>query len=802
MDTSRRAIGRGGRTGAADSAEPLFRAVRQNRPGPRGSIFLLALGLLLFFCLPHPAVSGSLPEYKPIAGGIVVRGGYGTLRVEVCDAGVVRVTAVPGPLLPDRESLVVVNPCQDEDFQVKAEAGALTLTTPSLVVKIDPVTGKVSFQGPAGGLVLAEDSAPRKFAPVEIAGDRGYAMGFSFASSPGENYYGLGQYKHGRMRLNGMSLVLEQKNTQIATPFFVSSKGYGVLVDNYSRMKFAAPGNSVNLECAMGDAVDYYFFYGPSLDRVIAGYRRLTGPAPLFPRWAYGMFQSKCIYSTSRKIERVVNEYREREIPMDVIVQDFLSWPPLYAWGSNRFDPLRWPDLDAYVQAVHNRNAKVMISVWPIYERGSKNYREMKRAGYLLNRSYLGFLYDPYNPGAREMYWGHIRDQILVHGYDALWLDATEPEIWKEDNRTWLGSGARYYNPYALMTTRAVYEGWRRDLPDKRLFILTRSAFAGQQRYAAAAWSGDIANSFAMLRLQIPAGLNFCLAGMPYWNTDIGGFLTKPFLPVMTKPELFVRWFQYGVFCPIFRVHGFRPNNELWSYGKAAEQILVDYDRFRYRLLPYIYSQAWQVTCRGSTLMRALVMDFPDDPKAADITDQFMFGPAFLVCPVTREGADSRKVYLPRGADWYDFYTGELIPGGQTIEAPAPLSQIPLYVRAGSLVPLAPPAQYTGQIPGDAIELRIYPGAAAAFTLYDDDGSSYAYERGEYSEIPIQWDNAARTLRIGGRQGTFPKMKGKLAFAVQCVRPGHGVGHGREENPTRVIGYEGAAKAESIECAP
>jgi len=765
----------------------------------RGLMFFFWASLFVIICLPQKTLtSGTSSKYETLPAGIVVRGDFGSLRVEVCNPGVIRVTASPGDAAPEPESLVVVSPCNYEEFIVEEKTGEITLATESLKTKIDTGTGKVRFLNQDGGLILAEDSDPRNFEPVEIVSDHGYAMDFSFASSPGESYYGLGQREYDRMRLNNRSLDLVQRNTKIAIPFFVSNRGYGVMVDNYSRMNFEFDDNSIRIKCALGDNVDYYFMYGPSLDKVVSAYRDLTGPAPMFPRWAFGLFQSKAIYSTSAKMERVINEYRCKGYPVDVIVQDFFSSAPLYRWGSHNFDPLRWPDPEGFVARLHEQNAKVMVSVWPNFEWGSNNYRDMKNSGYLFDQEkFGGNYYDPYNPGARELYWEQIRDQILVHGYDALWLDSTEPPGLSEEIQTFLGSSARYHNTYSLMTTRGIYEGWRRDVPDKRLFILTRSAFSGQQRYAAASWSGDIQNDFDTLRGQIPAGLNFCLSGVPYWTTDIGGFWG----PEMTKAEVFVRWFQYGAFCPIFRVHGVRANNELWSYGEEAEQILVDYDRFRYRLLPYIYSLSWQVTSRGYTLKRALVMDFPDDSEAVDLEDQFMFGPAFLVCPVTKEGAVSRNVYLPSDADWYDFYTGERIKGGQAIEADAPLSQMPLFVRAGAIVPLGPEVQHTGQLPGDTIELRIYPGADADFTLYDDDGLSYAYERGEYSEIPIHWDDAKQTLRIGDRKGTFPQMKEKMTFNIVCVNPGRGIGHGAEANPERALIYEGQATEVSLECA-
>jgi alpha-D-xyloside xylohydrolase len=430
-----------------------------------------------------------------------------------------------------------------------------------------------------------------------------------------------------------------------------------------------------------------------------------------------------------------------------------------------------------------------MISVWPFFRPGSPVYDDMDKRGYFIARTKVGgfhpagqALYDAFNPAARAYYWDLMKRALFDIGVDAWWLDTTEPETEGREegillsNQVAIGSGARYANLYPLMATAAVYDGQRGASDEKRVFILSRSAFAGAQRNSVAAWSGDIISDFETFRRQIPAGLNYSLSGLPYWTTDIGGFiLGRPSDPAYR--ELFVRWFQYGTFCPIFRVHGTRaPNeNELWSYGPEAQEILTKYDNLRYRLLPYIYSLAWRVTSESYTLMRPLVMDYRADETARRIGDQFLFGPALLVNPVTDPGVDSRRLYLPP-SQWFDFWTGRRMSGGKFINAASPLETLSLYVRAGSIVPMGPILQYSGEKPGDPIELRIYPGADAEFTLYEDEGDSYRYEKGDYATIRMHWDETKRTLTIGNREGKFPGMIERRTFNIVWVVDGHGIG--------------------------
>ena len=459
-----------------------------------------------------------------------------------------------------------------------------------------------------------------------------------------------------------------QENTNISIPFFVSSRGYGLLWNNSSVSRFNTRcAQYVYLDADVADTIDYYFLYGPELDQVIAGYRELTGQAPLFGKWAYGFWQCKNRYKSQAEILGIAQKYRDLGIPIDDIVQDWFWWTKMGAFTFNA----NYPDPKAMVDTLHREHFHVMISVWPTFVPDTAEFETFDRNGWFLHKNDAATwppgagLYDPFNPGARAGYWKLIKGALFDRGFDAWWLDTTEPEtLFQEDNvmtlvHTAMGSGARYANIYPLMTTMGVYEGQRQATDDKRVFILSRSAAPGMQRYAAATWSGDIFSTWQSLRRQIPAGLNYVLSGLPYWTTDIGGFLDGDTNDPAYR-ELFVRWFEYGSVCPIFRVHGTRVNdqNELWSYGNQAQSILTKYDTLRYRLLPYIYSTAWRVTHEGYTLMRPLVMDFRNDPTAREIGDQFLFGPALLVNAVTEPRATARRLYLPAGT-WYDFWTGQ-----------------------------------------------------------------------------------------------------------------------------------------------
>jgi alpha-D-xyloside xylohydrolase len=545
------------------------------------------------------------------------------------------------------------------------------------------------------------------------------------------------------------------------------------------------------LRSPVADAVDYVVFAG-NADKVIGAYRKLTGPAPLMPEWAYGYIHCRERFKSQQEILDTAAEFRRRGLPMDLIVQDWQYWGK-YGWNAMRFDEKFYPDPAAMVRELHGMGARFMVSVWSKIGTNSEVGKQFVAGNYFIpGTQWVDF----FNPDAAVLYWSNFSKGLLSLGIDAWWLDATEPE--NDDvagRRTFLGPGDRVRDIYPLFVTKTVYAGQRRDAPEKRVFILTRSAFSGEQRYAAATWSGDIGSDWETLRRQIPAGLDYMAAGLPYWTTDCGGFF-RPSGQYTDAGyhELFIRWFEYATFCPLQRVHGYRTDTEFWRFGTNVEQQAHRYLDLRCRLLPYIYSQAARVTFDGSTLMRPLVMDFTGDATALDQKYEYMFGPAFLVSPVLEGGATNWPVYLPKNdGGWIDFWTGEKLAGGQTVKAASPLGQIPLHVRAGSIIPFGPEEQYTGQKTASPIELRICPGANGSFTLYEDEGVNYNYEKGEYTTIPFTWEDKTKTLIIGRRQGQFHGVSNGRIFRVTLVRPGHGVGIELGEESDREVRYSGEA---------
>jgi alpha-D-xyloside xylohydrolase len=542
-----------------------------------------------------------------------------------------------------------------------------------------------------------------------------------------------------------------------------------------------------------GKSVDYYFLYGPEMDDIVHLYRNLTGHAPMLPRWAYGFIQSKDRYNSLDEIETIAQRYRSEHIPVDAIVQDWY-------WWKHKGDPVfneNYHDVAADLQHLHADHIHTMISTWPMLDTTSDTYKQMDAAHLLIGDSHS---YDASNPRARDLFWSSLNGKLFAQGWDSFWLDSSEPEQFLPlggdavltDKTLAIGNGALYTNVFPLLHNEGIQDHWRQATDAKRVFLLSRSAFLGQQRVGGTVWSGDVFSSFWALSRQLPAGLNYALSGMPYWATDIGGYfpLYDGQSDEPAYQELYLRWFQFGVFCPIFRTHGHRPHNELWSYP-AIESSLIQYDNLRYRLMPYIYSLAARVSTGDYTLERPLVMDFRADPNTWNIGDQFLFGPALLINPVTEAGATERRIYLPKGL-WYDFWTGETKQGGMHLQVPAPLDRIPVYVRAGSILPLGPEEQYANEHPNGPIELRLYPGADGSFTLYQDEGDTYNYEKGQSSIVPITWSDANRTLTLGARKGSFPAMPEQTTFHILLARPGHGTGETVNTQPDKTVVYSGS----------
>jgi alpha-D-xyloside xylohydrolase len=560
-----------------------------------------------------------------------------------------------------------------------------------------------------------------------------------------------------------------------------------------------AEQNKLSLWSEAGAMIDYCFIRADNADGVIGGYRTLTGKAPVMPKWALGYWQSRERYKTQDEILDALREYRKRRIPIDNIVQDWSYWAE-DDWGSHDFDPARFPDPQGMTDSIHAMNARIMISVWPKFYHTTANFQAFDKQGWMYRRAvddsirdwigkgYVGSFYDAYSEDARKLFWNQINDKLYSKGIDAWWMDASEPDILSNasiDYRkqlmtpTALGPSALYFNTYALVNAQAIYEGQRTTRPNERVFLLTRSGFAGLQRYSTATWSGDIGTRWEDLKAQIAAGLNYSMSGIPYWTMDIGGFCVEKRYERATEGsddmdewrELNARWFQFGAFCPLFRSHGQYPYREIYNLAPdthPAYKSMVYYDKLRYRLMPYVYSLAGMTCFDDYTIMRAMVMDFGHDTAVRNLSDQYLFGPALMVCPVYRYGARTREVCFPVGNNWYDFETGDCYTGGQTLTVPAPYERIPLFVRAGSVVPMGCDIQSTAD-PQTDLTLKVYTGANGSFTLYEDEGINCNYEKGAYSTITFSYDEASGSLTVGERRGDYPGMPTNRTFTIEWI---------------------------------
>ncbi len=745
----------------------------------------------------------NVPDGSPPHDPVVVLKS-GTLKLEVWGERTIRVlygTQVPAP----GRSLAVIQTRPSIPFTRSDSSTDVTIATSKLRAQVDKASGQVTFLTPGGTVILAEvASGSHQLMPTNNGTGPYKAIG-TFTSKGGEQFYGLGQHQltqPGKLAYSGSTQLMQKNPGESSVPLLFSSGGYGILWDNPSVTTVNLAGDIV-MTSEVANLVDYYFMAGPKADDVVASYRALTGAAPLFGRWALGYWQSKDHYGSQSELLEVASTYRSMQIPIDNIVQDWQYWGS-NPWGSHQFSQ-SYPDPAGMFKTLHQTGFHTMISVWGRFASGSANYDALKSAGGFIT-PILGdgktYYYDPFKAEGRSLYWQQMNTGLFSKGVDGWWLDATEPELnqppeWGEfrNFQTAAGLGAVVYNAYPLMTTTAVHDGQRATTSDKRVFILTRSAYSGQQRNGAVTWSGDISGDWATFKRQIPAGLNFSLSGIPYWTTDIGGY----FLSGLGGPgssaytELFERWFQFGAFCPMFRTHGTGPDRNIYSFGSGAQTVLLGVDQLRYRLLSYIYSMSWMVTHQAYTMMRALVFDFASDPMALNVPDEYMFGPAILVNPVSDAGATSRSVYLPANTNWYDFWSGATLQGGQKVMAAAPIDRIPLYVRAGSILPMGPVMQYATEKPADPIELRVYRGADGTFELYEDENDNYNYEMGAFATIPMTWSEAKRTLTIGARQGSFPGMLQRRTFRVIFVAQSHGAGAAESATADRTITYTGAA---------
>jgi alpha-D-xyloside xylohydrolase len=939
------------------------------------------------FALASVSSAALAQSYQRTDSGIVVTPAHGaaTVRLQVYGDGIIRVTESPAREFNLAPSLMVRGQPTRNGFTVTQAPGVVTLSTGKAFADVDLDSGKVRFRDAAGRTVLAE-TAPPSFKPASAEGVPWLSIAQQFNRGTDEGFYGLGQHQNGQMNYNGEDVLLSQHNMDVAIPFVVSTRNYGLLWDNNSVTRFGDPEpytyaggpgdglevnggagwtatysangktiaksneptirlqyledvnrwpagtrtvdmqqtvpglhvswqgtvtpragglhrfrvygssyfkvfvdgrevvdrwrqnwnpfyhnfdlnlaagqphkvrvewepdsgyiallhndprpeadrHSLTLSSDYGRAVDYYFIPGSSMDDVIAGYRELTGKAPIMPKWAYGFWQSRNRYENQDQLLGVLRRYRKDGVPVDNMVQDWMYWPE-NAWGCQCFDAARYPDAKAMVDQVHADGAHIMISVWAKFYKGLATYNALDAVGGIYDRmsnprpeepkdpnyvkwmyldwvgpGYLNAFYDAYSPKARDLYWSQVRDGIESKGFDAWWLDSDEPdfhsnispeETARRMGPTALGPAAPYFNSYPLAHVDNVYEHQVDDKPDVRPFILTRSAFGGIQRDSAAVWSGDVASRWDNFREQISAGLNFSLSGDPNWSHDIGGYTMEP---RFAKPdaaglaewrELQTRWFQFGAFSPIFRSHGEVIKREIFELsppGSPTYKSMVWYDRLRYRLMPYIYTLGADTYFKDGTIMRALVMDFPADKRVWGIDDEYMFGPALLAAPVTEYKARSRKVYLPAGT-WYDFYTGGSTRGGRTIIAAAPYERMPLFVRAGAIVPIGPEIQHTGNNSHSPVTLNVYTGTDGSFSLYEDDGVSRQYLHGQYSRIPLKWDERTKTLIIGAREGNgYPGMAGRRVINIRWMKPRTPRALAFDAKPDASVTYSGA----------
>lgn len=915
-------------------------------------LFVILLGLVLMACSC---------DVTKTDRGVVVRTDEGDrVRVEVFSPTIARVTASCDKRFSRRESLAVLPQPSFSDFRVEtSDEDQVRLTTDAMQLTIDRQTGRVACYDAEGRLVLSEER--REFSPIEVDGDAGYTVRQVFHSPDEEAFYGLGQHQSDEFNYKGKNETLYQYNTKVSVPFIVSTRGYGLLWDNYSLTRWGDPRdymqldelfdseglkatyksrkgliverteerldyadlekvkkfpteflphfygseivwegdltakeagihrfilyyagytklfvdgeevvsehwrtawnpNSVKFELAfqegetkhirvewkpdggvsylslkglspvpdeeqrkmswwseMADEIDYYVVLGDTADKVISGYRTLTGKAQIMPKWAMGFWQSRERYKTQQEIVSTVAEYRKRGIGLDNIVMDWSHWEE-DKWGSHEFDPARFEDPKQMVDSIHALHARFMISVWPKFYLTTDHYKELDELGAMyqqavadsvrdwIGRGYIGSFYDAYNPRARKLFWQQMSEHYLPLGVDAWWMDASEPDILSNaslayrkalSGPTYLGSSTRYLNTYALMNAEAIYTGQRGERPNQRVFLLTRSGFAGLQRYSTATWSGDIGTCWEDMKAQISAGLNFSISGIPYWTQDVGGFSVQKKFEKATEGseameewrELNARWHQWGAFTPLYRSHGQYPFRELYHIAPDAHpafQSMLYYNRLRYRLMPYLYTLASRTWFDDYTLMRPLVMDFADDEAVLNIGDQFMCGDALLVCPVYTYQARNRELYLPAGL-WYDFYTEQPIEGGRRLTADAPYERMPLYARAGQIVPMGPAIEYTAQDTAGELFIHVYTGRDATFSLYEDEGTNYDYERGAFSRIPMQWSEAEQRFTLGEREGAFREMIPERDVTVRLITP-----QGEKSHKVR---YTGAAIA-------
>ena len=786
---------------------------------------------------------------------VQLNAGGNQMQVSFYSPTIVRIQKCPlQRTMPTTQSeVIIMQPKDDFDVSIKESNTAIRMSSNVLTVIINKHTGLVQYMADGKKLLSEKEIA---FDEREEGPDKGrVVVTNTYQLDKDEAIYGLGTVQDGKLNRRGLKKIIEQTNLEDFQNVIQSIKGWGIYWDNYSRAYFEDNAQGMTFRAEVGDCSDYYFMYGKTADGVNACMRQLSGDVPMFPLWTFGYWQCRERYKSSQELLEVVDNYRKLQVPLDGIIQDWQYWGSNYLWNAMDFTGETFSDGKQMIDRVHKQNAHIMISIWASFGPYTKQYRKLNEKGLLFDfetwpQSGLSHIwpprkdypsdvkvYDAFSPVARQIYWDHLKT-LFNYGIDAWWMDSTDPDFFNPCNETYdqkgsMGSWRSVRNLFPLATVKGVYDNQRKESDEKRVFIMTRSAFAGQQHYGAGLWSGDVASSWDMLRKQVPAGLNYTLTGCPNFNTDIGGFFcnsynTKGKGSAPRNPqyqELYVRWMQYGLFCPVFRSHGADAPREIYQFGKKGEPIYDAIEKtiqLRYRLLPYIYSTAWQVTSNNESYLRALHYDFADDKNTWNRADEFMFGRQILATPVLESQYTEEKIlkedamsgwdkkdakdeavkkpvdftaeksitkYLPKGAAWYDFHSEKMYSGGRDVTIPVTIDRAAMFVKAGSILPLAPVMQYAQEKKWDNLDIVVYPGANGTFTLYEDEGDNYNYEKGAYTTIKITWDDRSRTITFGEQKGHFPGMLTNRKFNIRMA------GH----KTVKTVNYDGQETTVTIQ---
>lgn len=740
-------------------------------------------------------------EYQKTPQGLKAQTQGMEIEIEFYSPSIVRVYKTPEEKPYSKKSLIVIKTPQKTAVEISEQEKDVWLKSSDVKVKLNIQTGGIYFYNVAGKELLIDKDYGTSFAQKDDAGTPSYQVRGSFLLEKEEPIYGLGQIMDGKLNRRNSIHHLQNENMSTYSPYFMSPvKGYGVYWDNYSISDYVDTPQGLSFT-SLGHCADYYFMYGANAnaDGVIADVRDLTGKAPMLPLWAYGFFQSKERYHTQEESLNVLKKYRELQIPIDCMIQDWRYWPEYNktdsAWNSQSFDPVRFPNPKKWVDEIHELNAKLMIVTWPGFGPKTEQRKELDKKQMIINFDTWppnsgSRPYDVFNPEALDIYWKYLNKGIFSYiGNDGWWLDSTEPDhINRKDSDydlpTHLGSYRSVKNAYSIMHNGGIATHQKAMNKDKRVVMLTRSGFLGQQRYGSNTWSGDVQSTWDMLEKQIPAALNYTMMGIPNWNSDIGGFFAGRWNKEggAKNPkfqDLYVRWMQFGTFCPMMRSHGTDIPREIWNFGKRgdwsfdAQEKMID---LRYRLLPYTYSTSWDVSHNDDTFMRSLVMDFASDKNTFNLGGEYMFGRSILVTPVTKPEVTEWPVYLPEGSDWWDFWTNKKQMGGKTVNRSVTKDILPLYIKAGTILPFGPKVQYSTEKKWDDLEIRVYPGANGTFTLYEDENDNYNYENGKYSIVVFHWDDLSGRLTVDQRDGTFPGMIKNRKFEIVLVNEKSGVG--------------------------